>query len=91
MNRCRVLSGCVCFSSEHRGVLSRLIVAETLEAFSTTLRNEVDLNQLSEQLVAVVQETMQPMHVSLWLRPPEHDGMHRAPWRTTPPVSSASR
>src|SRR6266516_2429565 len=45
--------------------------ARTLEAFSVTLRNEVDLNQLSEQLVAVVQETMQPTHISLWLRPPE--------------------
>ena len=40
-------------------------------AFSTALRNEMDLDQLREQLVAVVQETMQPSHVSLWLRPPE--------------------
>jgi hypothetical protein len=32
------------------------------------LRSEVDLNQLREQLVAVVEETMQPTHVSLWLR-----------------------
>jgi hypothetical protein len=45
--------------------------AKTLAAFSTTLRNEVDLNTLREQLVAVVQETMQPTHVSLWLRKPE--------------------
>jgi len=43
-----------------------------LAAFSSTLHNEVDLNQLSEQLLAVVQETMQPAHVSLWLRQPEH-------------------
>lgn len=43
----------------------------TLTEFSATLRNEVDLNQLREQLVAVVEETMQPAYVSLWLFPPE--------------------
>jgi hypothetical protein len=42
-----------------------------LAAFSATLRNDVELSQLSEQLVAVVQETMQPAHISLWLRHPE--------------------
>lgn len=41
--------------------------ARTLEAFSSTLRSEVDLNQLSEQLVTVIEETMQPAHISLWL------------------------
>ncbi|HKV01828.1 MAG TPA: hypothetical protein VJQ26_06875, partial [Ktedonobacteraceae bacterium] len=45
--------------------------ARTLTAFSAKLRNEVDLDHLSEQLVEVVQETMQPAHVSLWLRSPE--------------------
>jgi hypothetical protein len=43
-------------------------------AFSTTLRNQVDLDQLREQLLAVVQETMQPTHISLWLRTDEHPG-----------------
>jgi hypothetical protein len=47
--------------------------ARTLAAFSITLRNEMDLSQLHEHVVAVVQETMQPTHVSLWLRPPEHE------------------
>jgi hypothetical protein len=42
--------------------------ARTLAALSATLRNEVDLSQLREQLQAVVEETMQPTHVSLWFR-----------------------
>ena len=45
--------------------------AKTLADFSAVLRNEVDLNQLSEHVVAVVQKTMQPTHVSLWLFKPD--------------------
>ena len=44
-----------------------------VETFSATLRNEVDLNQLSEHLITVVQDTMQPAHVSLWLRKTGHE------------------
>jgi len=41
---------------------------KVLEQFAATARDEVDLNKLTERWIAVVGETMQPAHVSLWLK-----------------------
>src|ERR671917_2504620 len=46
-------------------------VAKTLQAFNMRLRNDVDLDNVADDLVEVIKETMQPAHVTLWLRPPE--------------------
>jgi hypothetical protein len=51
--------------------------AKTLQAFSTTVRDEVDLDTLSEDLLGVVRETMQPAQVSLWLKPASRTPMVR--------------
>ena len=48
----------------------RYHAAKTIEAFSSRLRDEIDLDTLSAELVGVVRRTMEPTEASLWLRPP---------------------
>jgi hypothetical protein len=58
---------CYCFI-DRRFYRQRFDAEQTLQAFATTLREEIGLEQLRDHLLSIVHETMKPEHASLWLR-----------------------
>jgi len=62
--------------------------AQTIHAFSTRLRDQVDLDTLAPELLAVVDQTMEPTRISLWLRP-SAPGSSGTPRRETRPTTWA--
>jgi hypothetical protein len=62
--------------------------AQTIQAFSTRLRDQVDLDTLSAELLAVVDQTVEPTRVSFWLRP-SADGSSGTPNREARPTTWA--
>jgi hypothetical protein len=63
-------------------------MAKTVQAFSTRLRDEIDLDTLSAELLAVADQTMQPTAMWLWLRPPTHGALGVSPGQGKPPLTA---
>jgi hypothetical protein len=55
---------------DHRFYRSRYDAARTLEAFSGRLREQVDLETVTDEVLGVVRHTLRPAHATLWLQPP---------------------
>jgi len=72
---------------DRRFYRSKYNATQVVARFSETLRQEVNLDQLCSQLLTIVEETVQPTHISLWLRPPEHKGKQQV---ANPPGISGS-
>lgn len=74
---------------DQRFFRSRYDAAQTIEAFSATLRSEVDLSDMREQLLDVIERTMRPAHVSLWLSSLHPTQMGRQAPMPAPPYHGA--
>ncbi|MGZ3623101.1 MAG: hypothetical protein ACXWOL_07835 [Ktedonobacteraceae bacterium] len=71
---------------DRRFYRSKYDAVHTLESFSKAMSEEVELAQFTERLLSVVQETMQPTFVSLWIRKPENQQNKRVT-RVLPKIS----
>jgi hypothetical protein len=63
---------------DHRFNRKRFDAEQTIDAFAARLRDEVDISTLSQDLEAVVRQTMQPVHVSMWIAGPATGERNRA-------------
>jgi hypothetical protein len=95
---CATLAAAVLFQPARRGIQRtvdrrfnrrRYNTTRTIEAFSTRLRDQVDLDTLATDLLAVVDRSMEPTRVSLWLRP-SPDGSASTAHRRARPTTWAS-
>jgi len=59
------------------GTISAYDAEKTLERFAAAARDETDLDALTAELLRVIQETMQPEHVCVWLRDVDIDGLEQ--------------
>jgi hypothetical protein len=92
------LAAAVLFQPARRGIQRtvdrrfnrrRYNTAKTIEAFSTRLRDQIDLGTLATEVMAVVDQSMEPTRISLWLRP-SPNGSARTAHRRARPTTWAS-